>query len=251
MKHLLLTFDLEEYEGGGEKGFDMGYKGGKIVKNLLERIDMTATFFVTAQFYEKYPDFVKELSKKHEIAFHGLTHEDDYQVLPPRAATERLSKGKTLIEKGISCTLEGFRAPRMRPPAYTVLKEVGFLYSSSLHPTYVPGRYNHMQSPRSPFVVEGVVEIPVSVSPVIRLPLSWLWFRQLGLTYAKAVTMTLTGYVCIYFHPWEFVSLKGYGGILYTRNTGNPMELALEKFLKWISPHVEPVTMKEFAKKCK
>ncbi len=249
MKHLLLTLDLEEYEGGGEKGFDMGYEGGRIVKNLLERIDMTATFFVTAEFYEKYPDFVKELSEQHEIAFHGLAHDDDYQVLPPHAAAERLSRGKTLVEKGISCTLEGFRAPRMRPPSYTVLKEVGFLYSSSLHPTYVPGRYNHLQSPRSPFVVEGVVEIPVSVSPGIRLPLSWLWFRQLGLTYAKVITMTLKDYVCIYFHPWEFVSLKGYGGILYTRNTGKPMELALEKFLKWISPHVEPVTMKEFAKK--
>ena len=40
VKNLLLSFDLEEYEKAGDKdkAFEIGYKGGKIVQDLLNRI---------------------------------------------------------------------------------------------------------------------------------------------------------------------------------------------------------------------
>lgn len=247
--NLMVTFDLEEYEKAGEEGFDIGFRGGRVVRDLLNREKVTATFFVTASFYERVPDFVKELSYDHEIAFHGLNHRDDYQSLSDDVAFQKLMEGKNKMEKGLNLTIKGFRAPRMRPPSYAVLKKAQFLYSSSLHPTYVPGRYNHFTAPRSPSVHEGVAEIPVSVAPLVRLPVSWVWFRQLGVTYAKVVTLLLTDYVCIYFHPWEFVSLKGYGGVVHTRNTGERMERALGKFLSWASPRMKAVRMEEFAEK--
>lgn len=248
MKPLLLSFDLEPYEKAGAKGFDIGYEGGKVVQEMLERVNMQTTFFVTTRFYQRFPDFVGELSKTHEIAFHGLNHTDDYQTLSEDEAFEKLMKGKNQIEKKLHQKINGFRAPRMRPPSYTVLKKAGFVYSSSLHPTYVPGRYNHFRSPRSPFVAQGVLEIPVSVASFFRLPLSWVWFRQLGKTYAQLlVSVMRNDYLCIYFHPWEFVSLK-HGGVLYTRNTGKKMEHALEQFLNWISSRTESVTMVEFAR---
>ena len=248
MKYFLLTFDLEEYERAGEKGFDIGHKGGEIVQKILERTGITATFFVTASFYRRYPGFVKELSEDHEIAFHGLSHQDDYKVLPEDVGFNYMAKGKHQIEEGLNQNIEGFRAPKMRPPSYKILKRVGFLYSSSLHPTYVPGRYNNVRSPRSPFVKEGVLEIPVSVTPIVRLPLSWVWFRQLGTIYTKVMTLMITDYLCIYFHPWEFVPLYE-GGFVYTRNTGRKMVNALEKFLNWISSRAVPVKMGEFAQK--
>ena len=245
-KKLLLSFDLEEYEKAGTKGVDIGYKGGIIVEQLLDKLEVKATFFVTGTFYTAYPDFVKELSTQHEIAFHGLDHTDDYQDMAEDDAYHRLYTGKTALEKGLSSPVEGFRAPRMRPPAYTVLKKVPFLYSSSLHPTYVPGRYNHLRKPQTPFIKEGVLEIPVSVAPVVRLPVSWVWFRTGGLTYAKAVTSFInTDYVAIYFHPWECVQLKG--GFVHTRNTGKKMEDMLKKFLTWISPRTVPMTMAAYA----
>ncbi len=249
MKSLLLSFDLEEYEKS-EKGFDIGYRGGRIVQELLERTGIEATFFVTGTFYEKFPDFVRELSECHEIAFHGLDHQDDYQSIPEDSALDRLVRGKAKLEKGLNLTLKGFRAPRMRPPSYNVLRRAGFSYSTSLHPTYVPGRYNNLRAPLSPFVREGILEIPVSVAPGIRLPLSWIWFRILGVTYAKVIARMVSSnsdYLCIYFHPWEFVSLKGYG--LYTMNTGRKMESALEEFLNWLSPGVTPARMGEFAER--
>jgi peptidoglycan/xylan/chitin deacetylase (PgdA/CDA1 family) len=244
---LLLSFDLEEYDRAGEEGFGIGYRGGQVVQNLLRRTEVRATFFVTGTFYSRYPAFVKELSDDHEVAFHGLTHGDDYQSMSEDEALTRLRTGKGDLERGVGHQVAGFRAPRMRPPLYTVLKSAGFIYSSSLHPTFVPGRYNHFGEPRVPFSREGVLEIPVSVSPVVRLPLSWVWFRQLGVSYAKIVTLTLrSDYLAIYFHPWEFVSLTR-GGIVYTRNTGEKMEAAVEKFLKWVTARAEPLTMGEYA----
>jgi peptidoglycan/xylan/chitin deacetylase (PgdA/CDA1 family) len=245
---LLLSFDLEEYQKAGEKGFEIGYEGGKIVKDLLERTGVVATFFVTGTFYQRFPEFVKELSESHEIAFHGLNHADDYQSMPEDAAIQNLLAGKTRIEKELNLDIEGFRAPRMRPPSYDVLRKVRFLYSSSLHPTYVPGRYNHLRSPRIPFIRHGVLELPVSVTAGIRLPLSWVWFRQGGLAYAKTLTLLIrTSYLAIYFHPWEFVPLTG--SFIHTRNTGKKMENALEQFLAWIVPKRNPMKMVEYARK--
>ncbi|MBU6996352.1 MAG: polysaccharide deacetylase family protein [Theionarchaea archaeon] len=247
MNTLLLSFDLEEYDKAGEDGFEIGYRGGQVVRDLLRRTEVRATFFVTGSFYSRYSEFVAELSDEHEIAFHGLSHGDDYQSMSAEDALERLRTGKEKLEKGITNQVAGFRAPRMRPPSYAVLKSAGFLYSSSLHPTLVPGRYNHLGEPRIPFSQEGVLEIPVSVSPLARLPLSWVWFRQLGVSYAKIVTLALkSNYLAIYFHPWEFVPLTR-GGIMYTRNTGEKMEGAVEKFLRWATVKAEPLTMGEYA----
>jgi peptidoglycan/xylan/chitin deacetylase (PgdA/CDA1 family) len=244
---LLLSFDLEEYDKAGDKGFALGYTGAKVVQNLLQRQKVTATFFVTGSFYKKYPNFVKELSETHEIAYHGLEHGDDYCSMPGETAFQRLLTGKSELEKGLHMSVKGFRAPRMRPPSRKILKKAGFLYSSSLHPTYVPGRYNHFTDPRKPFTAEGVLEIPVSVAPVIRLPVSWVWFRLGGVMYAKVITSLMdTDYLAIYFHPWEFTPLQK-GGVLRTRNTGLHMERTLEKFLVWITSRAESKPMVEYA----
>ncbi|MBU7014118.1 MAG: polysaccharide deacetylase family protein [Theionarchaea archaeon] len=248
MKTLLLSFDLEEYDRGGEDGFDIGYRGGRVVHDLLKRIGVKATFFVTGTFYKVYPEFVAELSDEHEIAFHGASHGDDYQSMSVKGALQRLQTGREELRKGINKEVEGFRAPRMRPPPYAVLKSAGFLYSSSLHPTFVPGRYNHFGDPRVPYSREGVLEIPVSVSPIVRLPLSWVWFRQCGVSYAKVLTMTLkSDYLAVYFHPWEFVRLNR-GGLVYTRNTGENMEGAVERFLRWVKARADSMTMGEYAR---
>lgn len=244
---LLLSFDLEEYDKAGENKFILGYKGAKVVQTLLQKKGVTATFFVTGSFYEKYPDFVKELAKNHEIAYHGLEHGDDYYSMPGETAFRRLFTGKNKLEKDLEITVGGFRAPRLRPPSYKILKKTGFLYSSSLHPTYVPGRYNHFTDPREPFTAEGVLEIPVSVTPVVRLPVSWVWFRLCGVVYTKVLTSLMsTDYLAIYFHPWEFTPLDK-GGLMRTRNTGPSMEHALETFLDWITSRAESKTMIEYA----
>ena len=101
----------------------------------------------------------------------------------------------------------GYRQPRMFEISYLELKECGYKYDSSVNPAFVPGRYNHFGIPRKPFIREGILEIPVSVATLIRVPLFWLSLHlfpwKIYLELAKMAAKK-TGYFATYFHPWEF-----------------------------------------------
>ena len=58
-----------------------------------------------------------------------------------------------------------------------------------------------------------LIQFPVSVTPHLRIPLFWLAFKNMP--YALFLKLTLQtlrkdGYVCLYFHPWEFIDLANY-----------------------------------------
>lgn len=166
--------------------FRTSLEGTKCVMDLLKRHNIRATFFVTTGFCKEYPKIVKELSKDNEIACHG-EHNQDYQKLEESEVLKSIEQNKALLEKTIGRKVFGFRAPRMFAPGYAALKKLGLSYDASLHPTCVPGRYNHFLSPRKIFKKGGIVVIPTSTVPFIRAPFTWLWFRNLGMAYSKLV----------------------------------------------------------------
>ena len=99
---------------------------------------------------------------------------------------------------------------------------------------------------------DNIMEIPISVTPFLRLPLSWLWFRNLGLNYAKICTiLNNQPFTNIYFHPWEFQDIKKYNiPLIIKRNTGNKMKKMLKEYLRWcLSKNFNFVTMDELVEK--
>ncbi len=251
----LLSFDVEEFtvpeeqkgsltEEEREAVFDAGAEGLKKCIDLLKQQNIVATCFCTYEFIKKYPQLVKELHDMGcEIALHGYAHKDQYQEMETMKAQSLLSQAKEEIEKIVHCKIQGFRGPGFRVPKPEVLEKIGILYDSSLHPTYVPTKYNHMGKSRKIQKYGTLVEIPISVVPWIRLSFSWLWFRNSPLFYAKYCTRINTRsdeYTLLYFHPWEFVDLNkqewGCQGLLWsliTRNTGKKMEQKLKKYIIW------------------
>lgn len=260
MKYFCLSFDLEEFDVPQEIGknisknesFSISLEGTKKILDLLKEHNIKATFFVTTEFYKKYPKLIKEISKVHEIACHG-EHDKDYGKIDEKISFESIKQNKVLLEKGIKREIIGFRAPRMSPPEYKVLKKVGLRYDASLHPTYIPGRYNNLLSPRKIFRREGIIVIPTSVAPLLRAPMTWLWFRNLGLAYSKMCTrlcFLTDSYVSIYFHPWEFVSLSEFDiPLVFKRNTGKMLYYKLEKYVNWLAnKNVKLITLSELIK---
>lgn len=246
MKSILLTFDLEEFGLPEEYGINIpkndmnnvSLEGAKKIFALLRRHKIKATFFITAYFALKNKNLIKRIKQEgHEIAFHGYLHSHNYKKMAGKDAVIYLKKGKDQIEKITKTKIKGFRAPRMMPPAYSVLKECGLMYDSSSHPTYVPGRYNRFFRTRKVTDKEGIILIPVSVTPLIRLPFSWVWFRNLGLAYAKFCTLFSLvdqNHINIYFHPWDFIDLKCYDlPFLIKNNTGNKCLKMLENYIIW------------------
>jgi len=241
MKQILLTFDIEEFDLPLEFGvkiteeeqFETSRIGTEKILELLDKNNVKATFFISAKFASKYPSLIKKISEKHEIGLHCLEHKDNYQDMEEKEIFERLSKGKEIIEKIINKRLNGFRSPRFQSPNYNILSRIGIIYDSSLHPTYIPGRYNNFFSKRTIFSKNNMKIIPLSVSPILRLPLFWLAFRNFPLFYSKYITNKNKKYVCLIFHPWEFTNINDKNiPWLIRRNTGEKLIKKLQKYIE-------------------
>ncbi len=264
MKYLLLTFDIEEFDMPQGFGLDLAEEtmyavssaGLRTILDTLEEVGgIKATFFTTANFARTFPKQMKGIAARgHEVALHGYSHGDNYEKLSPEQSLSRLGKAKREVEKIVNREVFGFRAPRLFGPGPEVLRRLGIVYDSSLHPTYIPGRYNHFFESRAARKTGPVLEIPVSVTPLVRLPFTWMFFRNLPLAYARLCTRASvpgTGFINIYFHPWEFVDIRGYRGIpgYMTRNTGRPLAVKLKAYLRWAKArNFRSLTMSEYIK---
>jgi len=158
--------------------------------------------------------------------------------LKTRQEQEENIKGATqIIRKTIGHRPVGFRAPCLRANETTleVLGEYGYVYDSSVVPTFVPGYYSYLFAPLKPYhpsplfiAKEGsckLLEIPVSVNPLAPLPLSAAWMRNLGSAWVKLglkMSFILSRPVVFYVHPRDVISLPKVKGVpwhLY-RNVG-------------------------------
>lgn len=240
IKTILLTFDIEEFDLPLEFGidipkseqFEISRKGTENVLDLLNKNNIKATFFVSAKFSEKYPELIREISEDHEIGLHCLEHKDDYSKMNDFDAYEKIKTGKGIVEKIINKKIIGFRSPRFQQAPYNILNKIGIIYDSSLNPIYIPRRYNNFFSPRKIFSKDNIKIIPISVSPILRLPIFWLAFRNFPLLYAKYITNRNKDYVCLVFHSWEFVNIENMDlSRLIKRNTG---ERLIEKLQRYI-----------------
>lgn len=260
--YFLLSFDVEEFtlpfeikcskSYSEEELFSIGAQGLEKILFLLEKEKIVATFFCTYSFFLRYPQLLKKaVALGCEIGIHGYQHDDDYKKMAENEVVLIFSKAKSVMEKVLKTKIFGFRGPRFHAPSLQVLKRAGFKYDSSLHPTYVPGRYNNILKPLNFFFRDGLWEVPVSVCPYVRFPFSWVWFRNLPFLYAKICSLICslkTRYVLLYFHPWEAVSGIQEGYPLLMRNTGYVFEEKLKKYIRWAKKKGRFITILSFLK---
>ena len=234
-----LSFDFEEFDLPREHGVAISTDeavrisadGARPLLELLARHGVRATAFCTKAFASQSPETIRRLvAGGHEVAAHGMEHSDPGD---PRQCREGL-------ERICGCPVVGYRSPRMAAIDGAALAAAGFRYDASLNPTFMPGRYCHLTSPRTPFVWEGLCEVPASVTPLLRLPLFWLSLHLLPEWLYRALarrTLAHDGSLVLYFHPWEFspelqrlaVGLKV---PRYVRaNLGSPMLGRLERLI--------------------
>jgi peptidoglycan/xylan/chitin deacetylase (PgdA/CDA1 family) len=229
---ILLTFDLEEFDFiREEKKFEISKQGLLVLLKLLDKHNIKATFFTTALFAKKYPKLIKDMQKEgHEIACHGYSHSDSYF-----SDLSNIPLAKKEIEKIIGKEVKGFRAPRFEIKRIEKLYNFGFKYDSSLHPTLMPGRYNNFLCNIKMHKIKNIVEIPLSVLPVARLPIMWIFFRILGKTYAKIfakLNNLFSDYTMLIFHPWEFSNLNEEKvSFLFRKNSGKKLLSMLESYI--------------------
>jgi len=222
--HMLLSFDLEEFDTPNEYGKSLtieeqliaSVEGATRILALLNEKQVKATFFCTVKFAQYAPDLIgKIVNEGHEVASHGMSH-SSFEVAD-------LVASKTALEAITKQPVYGFRMARMMKVDPKEIVAAGYRYDSSLNPTFLPGRYNNYCQPRTVFRIGDLWVIPASVTPHIRIPLFWLALHNLPVSaYMHLLMQTIRhdGYAMIYFHPWEFINLhdKQFGLPFYIRN---------------------------------
>ena len=241
MKSVLLTFDVEEFDLPREFGcdiseeemYEISKRGLYAIAGLLDKHNIKATLFVTANFAKKSPELMIEMDKRgHEIASHGYNHSFQEHSL------EQIKEAKQTKEKIIGKQINGYRAPRFNVKNFGDLYSLGFSYDSSIHPTYIPGRYMNLFKKRGIYGIGNMIEISPSVLPLVRLPIFWLAFKNFPEFYPKIfakINFIFSDYLMLVFHSWEFADLDRINIPKFIkRKHGKDMLNMLDNFLVFV-----------------
>lgn len=252
MNKVLLTFDVEEFDVPEEYGRKLAFDkqievstiGLQQVLSLVESHGITCTFFTTARYALEQPELMQIIAASHEIASHGYYHSS--------FRNSDLKKSKETLAALVDQPINGYRMARLAPVDDLEIEQAGYTYNSSMNPTWIPGRYNHLNKPRTPFFTGRVLNVPTSVSPGFRIPLFWLSFKNFPmwlLRYLMLRTLRHDGFLSLYFHPWEFTDITGYGLPKYiSRHSGEGMLQRLDETIKLLKNEAEFITMDHFVK---
>jgi polysaccharide deacetylase family protein (PEP-CTERM system associated) len=186
--------------------------------DLLDRFDVSATFFVLGWVADQNPDLVKEIARRgHEIASRGYYHRGIRQMTP-QEFREDLRRSREALEKASGTSVHGYRAAHrlnyhVDQWALDVLADEGYAYDSSLMPTARSIR----NEPRLRFAhlhtCEGGKELWEFPYSTYKIPGSLVpisggnFFRQLPHTLVKRAVRDwderYSAPFVMYFHVWE------------------------------------------------
>jgi peptidoglycan/xylan/chitin deacetylase (PgdA/CDA1 family) len=251
-RYVLLSFDVEEFDMPLEFGtsitaseqLEAGKKGLDAIAPLLQNTALQTTLFTTAHFAQQYPEPIRAYATQHEVASHTYYHS--------WFEAEHLTTSKIALESVIQQPVTGLRMPRMKAVDMQWVANAGYDYDSSIHPTWIPGKYNHISAPRTFTNQAGIIRVPASVSANLRIPLFWLSFKNFPYSFYKKLalqTLQKDGYCCLYFHPWEFIDLNSYGLPTYThRIQGEALLERLYRLIADLQPEGSFITMRDFVR---
>ncbi|WP_413284596.1 XrtA system polysaccharide deacetylase [Vibrio sp. MA40-2] len=185
------------------------------ILDIFSQHDVKATFFVLGWVAEACPQLVRHIvDQGHELASHGYAHQRANQQTAD-VFKQDVYRSKAFLEDTSGQQVLGYRAPSFSIDpsnewAFQVLKELGFIYSSSTYPVK-HDLYGAPDWPRHKYLrPEGIVEIPIPTTNSFgkSIPIGGGGFFRLY-PYAlskylinKFLTETNKPY-SFYFHPWE------------------------------------------------
>jgi peptidoglycan/xylan/chitin deacetylase (PgdA/CDA1 family) len=198
---------------------DVGLAAGAYLRRALDAHDARATFFVVSSVAESHPAVVRAFAEAgHEIGSHTHSHAL-LTDLDASARREELERSRAVLRNVTGHSIDGFRAPAfaLPPDHFENLDGAGYTYDSSIAPCRrIPGWYGGEHTVDRPVPATRIrpdapanlTELPVSVMPGLRLPLTGAWIRFFGRRYTllgmkllarRGITPVL------YVHPWELV----------------------------------------------
>ncbi len=195
-----VTFTVDVEDHRPDPSWPIRY--ADLTRELLDWFDdrhIVGTFFVVGELVLESPALVREIaSRGHELALHNWRHEP-LTAMKPDQFREWVRCGKQTIEDLTGSEVVGFRAPTgsMVPESLwctDVLVEEGYLYDSSIVPTFNP-LYRFPGAPAHPFRwPNGLAEIGLNAPGIGRIGVPF------GGTYLRLLPWWLLR-LCLYVTP--------------------------------------------------
>ena len=212
---------------------------------FLERFGIKATLFMVGEDFQpqNIPYIKAVIAEGHEIANHTLTHAQGFRLLNPEAKEAEIAGMEEICQQMTGKQPVGFRSPgwNISDDALPILKRRGYLYDSSVFPSALNpllkflhwrsmnsrsagerttlGHLRYMLAPTRPYRTtanslgrrdgdDGLVEFPVTVVPIVRLPFFATFLLATGLELFRIcyrVLKALEWPIQYQFHLSDFV----------------------------------------------
>ncbi|MHC4871622.1 MAG: polysaccharide deacetylase family protein [Planctomycetota bacterium] len=235
---VMFGFDMETDIGSWTPYYNGFKTGSPVILNLLEKHNITATFYFTGDSALKNKDIVQDVKNAgHEIGCHTLFHEtigdslfDIPGMMPilPEEVENRLKLATEWVEEAARIRPVSFRAPRLFGSTAMVnaLEKLGYISDATYPMYYFKDRLTPYHPSSEDWTKEGdlkIVELPNfadlsmdSKDEYGRDMDQWPLFRTES---AAKVLEHIDGYtsycaeknqepyLVFYFHPWEFAKM--------------------------------------------
>jgi polysaccharide deacetylase family protein (PEP-CTERM system associated) len=180
--------------------------------DFLRRHQAKGTFFVVGEVARRHKEAIARIAAEgHELGCHSDAHVP-LDRLGRAAFGDDLRRNLDSLRAAGAERIEGYRAPCFSLTAgtgwaYEILAELGFAYSSSVLPARSP-LYGDPSFGAGPRLIDGVVELPVTLHPfrLLPVPIGGLYFRVVPrpiLRRALARRLSRREAVASYHHPYD------------------------------------------------
>lgn len=230
MKTAFLTIDIEEwYHLDYLKKYDINKNSVETVPkifdflDMLDRLNIKATFFTLAEVALKYADIIRDIRNRgHEIGCHGLDHDLLYEKSDQEFEQE-VTKAKIILNEVLGGDIvKGYRAScfSIDRNKLDILKECGYIFDSSYikfaqHPLYGQldlSEYDKIDDLiyvndgfyelEIPTINIGKFNLPISGGGYLRL-FPYLFIKFLLRKYSRDHNIFL-----LYIHPFELTNIE-------------------------------------------
>lgn len=229
-------------------------KGLRMISELLEELDIRATFFLEGDAIRdiaRHTD-VRSLLQKHEVACHGVCHEDFTGestgiCLSGEQAGDVAKESRSIVRDILGRDSIGFRAPYQHIDATGLgaLARVGFSYDSSLTENMIDGKIG----PRK--LDNGMFEVPLACGKDDRGKkiASYLWpmheEKRAAEDYVNLATSFRSGYLVMATHSWHLAETYERGN-LNSRQSASEIEKTRRVLVGMLDQGIRFRTIEDF-----
>ena len=267
---------------------------------FLERYGAKATLFMVGDDFLQPANAAPiraAAAEGQEIANHSMSHPQGFRLLDPAAMEAEIAGMEDACASLTGRRPVGFRSPgwNIGDRAAAILKRRGYVYDSSVHPTSLMplfkflhwwntarrepidrtsmGQLNYMVSPSRPYRAsatslarrgaDGIIELPITVVPAVRLPFWATFLMASGLGVFKASLKALVAArvpMQFQFHLSDFVDFtdrefadqvpRQGDGVYVSKALAMPLEAKRELFTRAVdllAEHYDFITLDRWA----